>query len=90
MSYPDFGCFAECLVCELCDGLDDDDDEGIDLGLGDDFDGDDDGLGLDDWAPPEEPPGPFDDFEIPSLDLGPGSLSPDWNGGPGAKWTWEF
>lgn len=38
MSYPDLGCFAECLTCELCETDDDpDDSDEIDLDLPDDY-----------------------------------------------------
>jgi hypothetical protein len=64
MSYPDLGCFAECLVCELCEPSPPPPDLDLDL---DDYDGDfGDDLGLGD-PPPEEPPNWWDDFELPPV-----------------------
>lgn len=86
MSYPDLGCFAECLTCELCDdpgALDDDD---LDLfDFGNIYDGDADGDGVPDWADPDWGPEPaeqggmFDDLPtgIP--------LGEDWEMRP----TWD-
>lgn len=68
MSYPDLGCFAECLKCELCDDAPEDE---LDLNLDwDDYDrlfGDD--LGWDDWVPPEPDEGGnwWDDWDLPDL-----------------------
>ena len=55
MSYPDLGCYAECLTCELC-GEGFDGGQNPDLMPGDLPDADPFGLG--DWAPPEQPEGP--------------------------------
>jgi hypothetical protein len=62
MSYPDLGCYAECLECELCDsGL-----NGLDLDL--DLDDYDFGDGLfDDMDFPDDDGGWFDDFELPPV-----------------------
>ena len=67
MSYPDLGCFAECLECELCDDAPEDD---LDLDFDwDDYDrvfGDDDGGDWDDWAPDDgddDDGGWFDDWD---------------------------
>ena len=88
MSYPDFGCYAECLTCELCDGE-------LPPGLDLDFDMDDydrvfgDGdLDLDDWAPPGEDEGGniFDDLELPDLYPWGGPVGDGWGGGMGGKW----
>ena len=66
MSYPDLGCFAECLECELCE-------QGLDGGEDPDLFPDDlpdtDPFGLDDWNPPEEPQGPdewWNDWNVPT------------------------
>lgn len=62
MSYPDLGCFSECLECELCDdGFD-----LLDLDIPYDFFDD----GIPDWAdpnwgPPDIPESdPFDPWGI--------------------------
>ncbi|HHI93809.1 MAG TPA: hypothetical protein ENK04_09930 [Gammaproteobacteria bacterium] len=94
MSYPNLGCFSECLECEVCDDdwLKDDD---IDLDVPDDFDDWDDDGGLPDdfWdpAPDDADGGLFDDFEVPGVDLpGGGRATPDWNDGPGVKLEWPW
>ena len=89
MSYPDLGCYAECLTCEICDSnwlLGDDD---LDLTVPDDFDFGDDIF--DGWEPdPGEEGGLFDDFEVPGVDLpGGGQATPDWNDGPGIQLEWN-
>lgn len=91
MSYPDLGCFAECLRCELCDQnwLNGDD---IDLDLPDDYDdGWNDDFGLGDWEPDPDEGGFWDDFDIPGAPLpGGGEATPDWNDGPSIKLTWPI
>lgn len=93
MSYPDLGCFAECLTCEICNGNWGDDKE-IDLDLPDDYDGgwDDGGpFDFDDWAPEPDEGGLFDDFDVPGVPLpGGGEGTPTWNDGPGIDLTWPF
>lgn len=79
MSYPDLGCYAECLTCEMCvppvpPGE-------VDL-FPDDLWGDD--PAYDDYQPPPEPEtGPdewWKDYDLPS---GPGvggvDIYPTWN-----------
>jgi hypothetical protein len=63
VSYPDLGCFAECLQCEICES---------ELGLpGDTPDlfpdawPDDDPVGLSDYAPPNPPDNPLGNIDIP-------------------------
>lgn len=92
MSYPDLGCFAECLECELCPK--ERPPEPPDLGLPDDYHdpswGDD---PFDGWdEPPEDDGGgAFDDFEVPGLDLpGGGRATPTWNDGPGFQLEWPW
>lgn len=93
MSYPDLGCFAECLTCELCD--ESASDEEIDLfDFGDMYEGDADGDGTPDWADPDwgpeplEDSGAFDDFPT-GIPLGEGELRPTWD--PyGVEFDWEF
>ena len=92
MSYPDLGCFAECLTCEICnpEWLDSvlnpgDPDQYDDLDI-DPFEG---------WEPDpggkEEGGGLFDDIDIPSVDLpGGGSATPAWDDGPGIDFEWPF
>lgn len=78
MSYPDFGCFAECLTCELCDPVPPGED--IDLfpddllpedPAWDDFDPPDDGGEEGNW---------WDDYDLPE---GPGfgglDVTPTWD-----------
>ena len=56
MSYPDLGCFAECLTCELCEtglGPPSWDPDAFDVDLfPDSLPDDSDPFGLNDWAPP--------------------------------------
>ena len=63
MSYPDLGCYGECLTCELCGDLP------RDFDMPPDFLGD----GVPNWADPSwgPPPsgddsGPFD-FDLPGI-----------------------
>lgn len=82
MSYPDLGCYAECLTCELCaeqpeppeppdlfpDNLLDDGDGFLDLDL----------------TPPEPDTGPdewWDDWNLPSggADVGGIEITPTWD-----------
>lgn len=68
MSYPDLGCFAECLVCELCDGVDG---PGIvPPAIPDDFYD----RMLPDWADPDwgppPTPDPYDPDRTPGIDIG--------------------
>ena len=62
MSYPDLGCFAECLTCELCEtglGPPSWDPDAFDVDLFPDSVPDDsDPFDLGDWAPPDEDKGP--------------------------------
>jgi hypothetical protein len=64
MSYPDLGCFAECLTCEICE-------EGLGLPepppdlFPDEWPGDSDPFGLGDWEPPAEDDSGFD-FDLPT------------------------
>lgn len=91
MSYPDLGCFAECLECELCDDswLNGDDELDLDLDL--DFDDWTDDPGWWDPAPEGDEDGLFDDFEIPGVDLpGGGRATPSWNNGPGIQLEWPW
>jgi hypothetical protein len=90
MSYPDLGCFAECLTCEICDPnwlgappLDLTLPDNYDPWSGDPFAG---------WEPePDEEGGLWDDFETPGVDLpGGGRATPDWDNGPGIDLTWPF
>lgn len=93
MSYPDLGCFAECLECEICD-------EPLDLGDDDpdiDYDeGDSDGDGVPDWADPDWGPDPdgdsgdmWDDFPD-GIPLGDDwTVTPTWNPW-GFELEWEF
>ncbi|MCX4240481.1 hypothetical protein [Paraliomyxa miuraensis] len=82
MSYPDLGCFSECLQCELCQQLLDEDDD-LDLDLRNDYL--DDSHGTPPWADPDwgpEPPeheGGLD--ELPTgIPLGQGwELRPTWD-----------
>lgn len=68
MSYPDLGCFAECLTCELCK-------EGLGLPpyqpdlFPDSLPEDGDPLDLDGWEPPpdDDDKGLLDDLEAPPL-----------------------
>lgn len=81
MPYPDLGCFAECLDCELCDEpLEDDELDLFDLG---EIYGGDDGIpnwSDPDWGPePAEDGGLFDDFPT-GIPLGEGwELRPTWD-----------
>lgn len=81
MSYPDLGCFAECLECDLCE----DDKDDIDLfDIPDDFfdDGTPDWLDPD-WGPPPDPDDGLDfDFDLPPV-------RPTWDPW-GLEWTGEF
>lgn len=91
MSYPNLGCFSECLKCEICDkGLDDDE---LDLNLPEDYgDGWDDDP-LSDWEPePEQDEGGmWDDLSIPGISLpGGGEATPGWNNGPSIILTWPW
>lgn len=68
MSYPSFGCYAQCLKCELCEvGLTPAPDLDLDLDL-DYGAGDQDLDGIPDWADPDwalpgaESPDPFEDL----------------------------
>lgn len=103
MSYPDLGCFAECLACELCDdsASDDDapggDDGGFDpFDFGDMYEGDGDGDGVPDWADPDWGPEPSDGGEGGLFDdaptgipFGEGEMRPTWD--PyGVEFHWEF
>ena len=66
MSYPDLGCFAECLTCELCEtglGPPSWDPDAFDVDLFPDSVPDDsDPFDLGDWAPPPEDDGPYDEW----------------------------
>jgi hypothetical protein len=95
MSYPDLGCFAECLTCELCkEGLGPPswapDLFGNDL-FPDSAPGDPDPYGLGDWAPPEERGPDYPWWQ----DFGSGGDLPDyyaypWLDGFGASFGGEF
>ncbi|MEM6448145.1 MAG: hypothetical protein AAF704_16505 [Cyanobacteria bacterium P01_D01_bin.123] len=94
MSYPDLGCFAECLDCELCDddwsSIDFPDKYSVPSDFFNDLNG---GVGDDFWAPTPEVDegGVFDDVEIPSVDLpGGGQATPDWHDGPGIQLEWPW
>lgn len=89
MSYPDLGCFAECLTCELCEeglpGLEPEPDlsfdaEDFDNLFGDDTDWDDFG------PPPEGPDNWWDDIEVPNPYPWVGPTGDGWGGGIGGKW----
>ncbi len=90
MSYPDLGCFAECLTCEICNpfwlGA-----GPMDLGLRDDYDPWSNDL-FEGWEPaPEDDGDIWGDFELPGLDLpGGGRATPSWDNGPGVNFTWPF
>lgn len=95
MSYPDLGCFAECLTCELCDDTDPFDDDFDPFDFGNIYDGDADGDGTPDWADPDwgpepsEPSGLFDDVPT-GIPLGDDvEMRPTWD--PyGVEFRWEF
>jgi hypothetical protein len=75
VSYPDLGCFAECLTCELCDSPGDIGLEPPVPDLTPDFDAFDsdypgeDPFGLGSWSPPPDAPGLLDGVELPGTDL---------------------
>ena len=74
MSYPDLGCFAECLNCELCEDLEPPADELLpDWDLFDELYPDDGGpFGDEDfWAPPGGPSagGFLDGLQLPGQDI---------------------
>lgn len=91
MSYPDLGCFAECLECEICFmpllGAEPDlsfDQDDYDQAFGDD------GPDLDDWAPPadDDKGSPFDNIPT-GIPLGDDLiLSPSWP--PGVQIKGKF
>lgn len=97
MSYPDLGCFAECLECELCDDDDtispDDDSDFDPFDFGDEFEPGDpwDDPGF--WDPDDfgdyDDGGLFDDFPT-GIPVGDTELSPSWDNGPGLNWSGEF
>jgi len=62
MSYPDLGCFAECLTCELCGDLPREFDP---FSLPSDFLDD----GVPNWADPNWGPPPDDDGGLFDFDL---------------------
>jgi hypothetical protein len=86
MSYPDLGCFAECLTCELCtkdwgtlpnlfpDNYD------WNEGMWNDWD---------DWAPDPEDGGILDDFPTGIPIPGGGEAKPTWNPW-GFELEWKF
>jgi hypothetical protein len=65
VSYPDLGCFAECLTCEVCE-------DGLGLNPPPDLfpdewpDSDSDPYGLLDWEPPADDDKPGLDFDLPT------------------------
>jgi hypothetical protein len=65
MSYPDLGCYAECLTCEVCEEGLDPPDEPPDL-FPDEWPDDADPFDLGDWAPSDPPDKPFD-FDLPDI-----------------------
>jgi hypothetical protein len=95
MSYPDLGCFAECLECELCENPSstDDDSDFDPFDFGDLFEPgepwDDPGF----WDPDDsgdyDDGGLFDDFPT-GVPIGDTELSPSWSDGPGLNWSGEF
>ncbi len=95
MSYPDLGCYAECLECELCDDNPfENDDDDIDLfDFDDDFDPGNPWDDPDFWDPDpfggEDDGGLFDDFPT-GIPLGDTEISPTWDDGPGFEWGGEF
>jgi hypothetical protein len=96
MSYPSFGCFAECLTCELCEGSwpSGSDDDFDPFALGNPYDGDADGDGVPDWADPDWGPEPFDESDpfddVPTgIPFFGGEMRPTWD--PyGVEFEWEF
>lgn len=76
MSYPDLGCFAECLTCELCGpGLPPN--QELNLGLPPDYY--DPSWADDGWFDPPDEDGPFDDLP-PGIPLGDDLwITPTWD-----------
>lgn len=79
MSYPDLGCYAECLTCELCDPSPPPGEPDL---FPDDLLGED--PGFDDFEPPEPADeGPNEWWKDLNLPDGPGiggvDITPTWN-----------
>lgn len=80
MSYPDLGCYAECLTCELCEtGFPPPGDEPDLFPSYEDLYPDDGSLPDDFWDPPPDPPDDDVDFPSPSIPVGDYDLSPTWD-----------